>query len=142
MSTTPDLNHDQKALKNKTETDATDEIDRYMSDMDKQIEVAKKIKLSAPIQKPEQMVGFMDALDRASNDPSILEHGEASETKETPSDETETTDKSTDAEDTSNDAPVETPDPEAEAKAAADAERAEMRKKVVEILIDKTWSWC
>jgi hypothetical protein len=133
-----DLNHDQKALKNKTETDATDEIDRYMSDMDKQMEVAKKIKLSAPIQKPEQMVGLMDALDRASNDPSILEHGEVPDTKETPSNETEKTDKSADAEDTSNDTPVETPDPEAEAKAAADAERAEMRKKVVEILIDKT----
>lgn len=131
------LNHDEKTqLKNKTSDDALSDADKYLADMDAQIDAAKKINFPRP-ENPQQMVGIMDALDRAAKNPDLLKTGEApAETSQDASTEETAPEENT----VENEAPKaeETPvDPEAEKKAEAER-KAELKKQVINILIDKT----
>jgi hypothetical protein len=131
------LNHDENVqLKNKTSDDAISDADKYLADMDAQIDVAKKISFPRP-ENPQQMVGIMDALDRAAKNPDILKTGEAP--AETPTEESkEAVSKDTTAEEKAPETPVEVKDDPEAAKKAEDEKKEELKKQVINILIDKT----
>lgn len=132
-----DLNHDENVqLKNKTSDDAMSDADKYLADMDAQIDAAKKISFPRP-ENPQQMVGIMDALDRAAKNPDILKTGEAP--AETPTEESkEAVSQDTTAEEKAPEAPVEVKDDSESAKKAEDEKKEELKKQVINILIDKT----
>ena len=131
------LNHDENVqLKNKTADDAMSDADKYLADMDAQIDVAKKINFPRP-ENPQQMVGIMDALDRAAKNPDILKTGEAP--AETQTEESkEAVSKDTTAEEKAPETPVEVKDDREAAKKAEDEKKEELKKQVINILIDKT----
>lgn len=132
-----DLNHDENVqLKNKTSDDAMSDADKYLADMDAQIDAAKKISFPRP-ENPQQMVGIMDALDRAAKNPDILKTGEAP--AETPAEESkEAVSQDTTAEEKAPEVPVEAKDDSEAAKKAEDEKKEELKKQVINILIDKT----
>lgn len=132
-----DLNHDENVqLKNKTSDDAMSDADKYLADMDAQIDAAKKISFPRP-ENPQQMVGIMDALDRAAKNPDILKTGEAP--AETPTEESkEAVSQDTTAEEKAPETPVEVKDDPEAAKKAEDEKKEELKKQVINILIDKT----
>ncbi len=125
------LNHDENVqLKNKTSDDAMSDADKYLADMDAQIDAAKKINFPRP-ENPQQMVGIMDALDRAAKNPDLLKTGEAP-AEETPA-------ETAPEENTSEDKPSDEVTPSVDdAKKAEEAAKEEERKKVINVLIDKT----
>lgn len=131
------LNHDEKVqLKNKTSDDAISDADKYLADMDAQIDAAKKISFPRP-ENPQQMVGIMDALDRAAKNPDILKTGEVP--AETPTEESkEAVSQDTTAEEKAPETPVEVKDDPEAAKKAEDEKKEELKKQVINILIDKT----
>ena len=116
------LNHDENVqLKNKTSDDAMSDADKYLADMDAQIDVAKKISFPRP-ENPQQMVGIMDALDRAAKNPDILKTGEAP--AETPTEESnEAVSQDTTAEEKAPETPVEVKDDREAAKKAEDEKK-------------------
>ena len=131
-----DLNHDENVqLKNKTSDDAISDADKYLADMDAQIDVAKKISFPRP-ENPQQMVGIMDALDRAAKNPDILKTGEAP--AETPTEESNEAVSQDTTEEKAPETPVEVKDDPEAAKKAEDEKKEELKKQVINILIDKT----
>lgn len=129
---TSDLNHDEKVqMKNKTADDAMSDADKYLADMDAQIEVAKQIKVPRPA-NPQQMVGIMDALDRAAKNPEILKTGEA------PVEETPATESAEQAPVEENKTEETAPATEVAAEKTEEEKKAELKKQVINILIDKT----
>ena len=129
---TADLNHDEKVqMKNKMADDAMSDADKYLADMDAQIEVAKKIKVPRPA-NPQQMVGIMDAIDRAAKNPEILETGEA------PDEETPVAESTEQAPVEENKTEETSPSTEAVAEKTEEEKKAELKQQVINILIDKT----
>lgn len=129
---TADLNHDENVqMKNKTADDAMSDADKYLAHMDAQIEVAKKIKVPRPA-NPQQMVGIMDAVDRATLNPEILETGEA------PAEETPATESTEQAPVAENKTEETAPATEVAAEPTEEEKKAELKKQVINILIDKT----
>lgn len=131
---TADLNHDEnQQLKNKTADDALSDADKYLADMDAQMEVAKKINFPRP-ENPQQMVGIMDALDRATKNPDILKTGEAP-AEDAPAEQSAENTQENSTEASESDKTEETPD--APEKTEAE-KKEELKKQVINILIDKT----
>ncbi len=129
---TADLNHDEKVqMKNKMADDAMSDADKYLADMDAQIEVAKQIKVPRPA-NPQQMVGIMDALDRAAKNPEILKTGEA------PADETPDSESAEQAPAEENKTEETAPATEVVEEKTEEEKKAELKKQVINILIDKT----
>lgn len=129
---TADLNHDEKVqMKNKMADDAMSDADKYLADMDAQIEVAKQIKVPRPA-NPQQMVGIMDALDRAAKNPEILKTGEA------PAEETPDTESTEQAPAEENKTEETAPATEEVAEKTEEEKKAELKKQVINVLIDKT----
>lgn len=129
---TADLNHDEKIqMKNKMADDAMSDADKYLADMDAQIEVAKQIKVPRPA-NPQQMVGIMDALDRAAKNPEILKTGEV------PAEETPATESTEQAPAEENKTEETAPATEEVAEKTEEEKKAELKKQVINVLIDKT----
>lgn len=129
---TADLNHDEKVqMKNKMADDAMSDADKYLADMDAQIAVAKQIKVPRPA-NPQQMVGIMDALDRAAKNPEILKTGEA------PAEETPDTESAEQTPAEENKSEETAPATEVVEEKTEEEKKAELKKQVINILIDKT----